>query len=121
MGTALVEGVGNTVMVKVLALPVHPLACGVTVMVATIFIVPALTAVKTGRLPDPLAANPIPGTELVQVYVVPGTGPVKVTRLVDAPLQIVIFAEVATVGFGLIRAETVVVSLQPFPSVVITV
>ena len=60
-------GVGFTVMVKLLGVPAQPLADGVTVMVATIGVVPVLMAVNTGIFPFPLPAKPIAGLLLVHV------------------------------------------------------
>ena len=62
-------GVGLTVIVNVLAEPAHPVAfqvkVGVTMIVATIGIVPKLIAVKAPIVPVPFAVNPIPGAVLV--------------------------------------------------------
>lgn len=60
-------GTGFTVRVKLNGVPVHPLAAGVTVIVAVTGEVEALAAVKEGILPDPDAARPIEGALLVQV------------------------------------------------------
>ena len=56
---ALTCGVGFTVMVNVLATPVHPFAEGVTVMVAVTGVFPVLTAAKAAIFPVPLAASPM--------------------------------------------------------------
>ena len=80
-------GVGFTVMVNVLTVPVHPLAEGVTVMVATTGNAVTLVAMNDGIFPDPLAGNPIEGVLLVQVKVVPATGPLKMMGVVAVPLQ----------------------------------
>jgi hypothetical protein len=74
-------------MVKDRGVPTHPLAVGVTVIVATTLVVPALAAVKEGMFPVPLAPSPMDGVELTHAKVVPATGPVIVIRLVVAPLQ----------------------------------
>jgi hypothetical protein len=79
--------VGFTVMVKVNGTPGHAFAEGVTVIVATTGVVPALVAVNEGISPVPLAANPIEGVLLVQANVVPATGPDTVMIAVVAPLQ----------------------------------
>jgi hypothetical protein len=50
---------GLTVIVKVCGVPAQPSKEGVTVTVAVTGDVPALTAVKEGILPVPLAASPI--------------------------------------------------------------
>ncbi|MNF94329.1 hypothetical protein D3C84_770360 [compost metagenome] len=69
-GVATVLGVGLTVIVKVLVVPIQlilPLLnLGVTTMVATIGVVPLLMAVKAGMFPFPDAANPIEAVLLVQ-------------------------------------------------------
>lgn len=70
--------VGNTVMVKVRGVPMHPFAVGVTVMVAITGDVPVFEAVKDGMDPVPLPAKPIDGVLLVQTKVVPATGLPKV-------------------------------------------
>lgn len=54
-------------MVKVWVAPVHPLADGVTVMVAVTGAVPLFTAAKAGILPVPEAASPMEGCVFVQV------------------------------------------------------
>ena len=65
----------------------HPLAVGVTVIVALIDDVVALVAAKDGTLPDPLAARPIAVLLFIHVNVVPETGPDKVVEGTVAPLQ----------------------------------
>ena len=87
MLAALTVAVGLTVMVKDNGVPIHPLADGVTVIVATTGVVPALVAVKEGTFPDPLAARPMEGVLFTQVKVVPDTGLPKVIAVVEAPLQ----------------------------------
>ena len=67
--------------------PVQPLAAGVTVIVAMTGLVEVLVAIKEAILPAPPAARPIEVVLLVQVKVVPATGPVKETTEVEAPLQ----------------------------------
>ena len=67
--------------------PEHPLADGVTVMVAVAVVEPVLVAVKEGTLPDPLDARPIEVLLLVQVKVVPDTAPLNEMTEVVAPLQ----------------------------------
>ena len=64
-------GVGFTVMVYVTGEPVQPLAVGVTVMVAVTGEPVVLVAVKAGVFPVPEAANPMVGSELVQLNVAP--------------------------------------------------
>ena len=86
-GVAIAFGVGLTVMVKLVDVPVHPLATGVTVIVAVTGVVPALTAVNEAIFPEPLAARPMEGVLFVQLKDVPATAPLKVTAVVAAPLQ----------------------------------
>jgi len=60
-------GVGFTVIVNDNGVPMHPLAVGVTVIVAITGAVPPLMAVNDGIFPVPLAPNPIDGVLLTQV------------------------------------------------------
>ena len=60
-------------MLKVVAVPEHPLAVGVTVMVAVTGALVLLVAKNALISPVPVAANPIEVVLLVQVYVVPVT------------------------------------------------
>ena len=85
--TAFTVGVGCTVMLNTIGLPVHPLAEGVTVMVATTVATPVLVAVNDGISPLPLAARPIDGVSLIHAKWVPLTGPLKEMLAVAAPLQ----------------------------------
>lgn len=109
--TAATVGVGCTVIVKFCGVPGHPEATGVTVIVATTVETPAFTAGNDAMLPDPLAASPIEGVSLVQLYVVPPTAPVKFTAATFDPLHITWLATAATVGVGL----TVIVKLVEVP------
>ena len=79
--------IGFTVMVNVNGVPVHPIADGVTVIVATTGTAVRFVAVNDGMFPVPLAASPIDGVLFVQAKVVPDTGLVKVIAAVVAPLQ----------------------------------
>ena len=74
-------------MVNVLAGPVQPLKDGVTVMVAVTGAEVLLIPVNEEISPVPLAANPIAGLLLVQLYIVPLTVPVKCIAEVALPLQ----------------------------------
>jgi hypothetical protein len=65
--TVLTPGVGFTVISKVFALPVQPLADGVTVIVAFTGAVVVLAAVKAAMSPAPLAARPIEVVLFVQL------------------------------------------------------
>ena len=73
---------------------------GVTVTVAVTGIVPVLIALKDAMFPDPLAARPMDGVLLVQLYIVPATGPLNVTGAVGAPLQTAWLGIGLTVGVG---------------------
>jgi hypothetical protein len=64
-------------MVKVVGVPVHPFADGVTVTVAVMGDVVPLVAVNEGIFPEPFAARPIAVLLFVQVKIVPLTGPDK--------------------------------------------
>ena len=74
-------------MVKVIGVPVHPFADGVTVIVAVIGDVVALVAVNEGMSPDPLAARPMAVLLFVQVNDVPVTGPDKFVIGATTPVQ----------------------------------
>ena len=71
LATAFTDGVGFTVIVNILAVPVQVtpplLYTGVTVMVAVCIVVPVLVAIKLAILPVPAAANPIVVLVLVQL------------------------------------------------------
>jgi len=74
-------------MVNTIDVPVHPLAVGVTVIVATTGAVPVLVAVNEGISPVPLVARPMDAALFVHANVVPDTGPLKTIAAVVAPLQ----------------------------------
>ena len=69
-------------------------------MVANNTVVPGLVAVKLGMLPLPLPPKPIAVLLFDQLYVVPVTAPLKLTRLLEAPEQSVWFDGAFTVGVG---------------------
>ena len=81
-------GVGFTVIVNVFGIPVHPLAVGVTLMVATTATEPVFTTSNETMVPLPFAARPMEGWLFVQVKVVPGIAPLKTIVPIEAPLQI---------------------------------
>ena len=70
-------------------------------MVAVTGALVGLAAINDAILPVPLAASPILGMLLVQLYTVPGTKPVKLTAAVGAPLHTTWLATGLTVGVGL--------------------
>jgi hypothetical protein len=59
-------GLGLTVIVKVIGVPWHPFAVGVTVIVAITGTVPGLVAMNDGIESVPDAASPIEGSLFVQ-------------------------------------------------------
>ena len=65
--TAVTEGVGFTVMVKLCGVPPQLLAVGVTVTVAISAAAVLLIAVKDDISPVPLVARPIDELEFVQL------------------------------------------------------
>ena len=103
--TPFTVGFGFTVIVNVTGVPVQlrPLAVkvGVTVIVAVTGAAVLLTAVNDPILPVPPAARPMLVLSLVQLYTVPGTGPVIVTAAVAVPLHKVWLAIGSTDGVGL--------------------
>ncbi len=66
-GENVTPGDGFIVMVNVFGDPGHPSKLGITVMVATIGLVPLLTVVNAGIAPTPVAPNPILGLLLLQL------------------------------------------------------
>jgi hypothetical protein len=101
LATALTVGVGLTVIVKVIGVPVQPFAAGITVIVATTGDVPAFIAVNEAMSPVPFAASPMVGWSFVHAKVVPATGPPKVMAVVVAPLQYAALPIGLTAGVGL--------------------
>ena len=71
---------------NVRGVPTHPLALGVTVTVFVTVTVPALIAVNAPMLLVPLRPKPTL-TGLVQLNVVPATGPLKLIALPAFVLQ----------------------------------
>lgn len=104
LATAFTDGVGFTVMVKLIAGPVQvtppAVNTGVTVIVATTGALVILVAVKLPILPVPLAASPMLVVLLVQLKTVPLTGPLKVIAAVADPLHNTWLATGFTVGVG---------------------
>lgn len=94
------EGIGCTVIVYEEGVPGQPDTVGVTVIVAVMLDVPPFVAVKAGVLPDPLAARPIAGLELVQVKVPPAGKLLNELAATVDPAQTVMFAGTVTVGVG---------------------
>jgi len=71
----------------VVGVPAHPFAVGVTVTVAVIGEDVALVVANEGILFEPLAARPIAVLLLVQVNVVPLTGPDRFVTGARTPAQ----------------------------------
>lgn len=95
-------------------MPVHPFTVGVTVIVAVTLELPEFTAVKEGVVPDPLAANPMDGSELVQVNDPPAGELVYTGTAMVAPLHTEIVAGTVTVGVGLmVMVYELVAPVQP--------
>ena len=101
LATALTIGVGFTVIVKLTLGPGQPLAIGVTVTSAVTGALVILVAMKLGISPLPAGARPIDIVLLVQLKIVPNTGPVKWIRFVAAPLHSTWLAGTGlTIGVG---------------------
>ena len=81
-------------------MPGQPFAEGVTVIVATIIVVPELETVNEGIFPFPLAPSPIAMLLLVQENVVPGVGLVKFEAGTRTSLHAMILAGTTTIGAG---------------------
>ena len=74
-------------IVNVFGMPTQPFAVGVTVIVAVTGALPVLVAVKEAMFPLPAAAKPMEVVLLVQAYVVPAPGLLKVPAVVAPPLH----------------------------------
>ena len=113
--TGFTTGVGFTVIVNVIAVPTQPLGpTGVTTIVATNGPLVALVVTNGAISPEPLAARPIPGVLLVQLYTVPGKlpdVPLNGITSVVAPVQYALLATAANVGTGF----TVIVKVLDAP------
>jgi len=110
----LTVAVGLTVTGNVDAVPIHPFAVGVTVIVAVIGDVPVLLAIYAAIFPVPLVPKP---TLIDDVHekVVPLTGPLKLIAVPEAPLQCILLEMLLTVAVGLTVAVNVVgVPAHPF-------
>ena len=113
-GVATAFGTGFTTTVAVVVGPAQPLALGVMVKVTVIGANVVLVRLPLIGDPDPLAGIPVTVAtlSLVQVYVVPATGPVSTIGVMAEPLQIVWLAGVA-VAVGVGFTSTVAVMLGP--------
>lgn len=102
--TAFTVGIGFTVIVNVLGVPVQviPLIVdtGVTVMVPEIAAEPVFAPTKLAMLPVPLAGKPMAVLLLVQLYTVPDTVPTKLIAATLEPTHTAWLVTAATVGVG---------------------
>ena len=98
--TALMVGIGFTIILKTNADPTQVLAVGVTLIKAVSETRDVLTAVKDAIFPLPLAPNPIAVMELVHVKVVPLTLLLKVMALLMLLLHNEILLMAVTAGVG---------------------
>ena len=87
--TAFTDGIGLTVIVNDLGVPLVTPSVGVTMIVATTGVLPLFTAVKEAILPVPLAARPIEVLLLTQLKMVPEMELTNTTVLVVDPLHTV--------------------------------
>ena len=94
-------GDGATLTVNDCAAPVQPAAVGVTDITAVAVTVEVLMAVNAAMVePDPDAANPIDGLELVHVMVVPVTALLKLYAPAVVLLHTVALAGTTATGVG---------------------
>ena len=104
LAIAFTDGVGFTVIVKVIGVPVQVtppfVKLAVTVMVAVTGALVTLVAIKLAILPVPLAARPMDVVLFVQLNTVPLTGLVKFTAAVALPLHLTWLTTGFTVGIG---------------------
>lgn len=98
-GTVMV-GAGLTVIVKLLAVPLHVPRCGTTEIVAVTGFAELFVAVKEGSPPFPDAANPILGWLFVHVNVAVAGVPVNVVAGTVPPEQSEMGVIAVTVGDG---------------------
>lgn len=87
-------------------------AVAITVIVATIGVVPLFVPVKEGISPEPPAARPIAVLEFVQEYVAPTVGLVNKVPGTVLPSQTTILAGTTTIGEGF----TVMVYVEGVPT-----
>ena len=113
-------GVGFTVIVYELGVPVQPFAVGTTVIVAVTGALPLFIAVNDGTLSAPLAASPIDGSELVHANVPPAGVLLKWPLNVVLPLQMLTFEGTVAVGSGFTVTVATAVPVQP-PALPVTV
>lgn len=90
-GVATAFGIGFTVMFTFVTAPLQPLAVGVIAMVVTCGALVVLVNVPVIGVPLPLPGIPVtlPVLFLVQLNVVPATGPLRLIGVIAEPEQIV--------------------------------
>ena len=104
-------GVGLTVTVKLCAMPLQPLAAGVTIIVAVAGVLVPLVAVNGAMFPVPFAANPIVVLLFVQLNTVPLVEPLKFRAAEVALLQITWLAGTIALGGRLTVTTAVVIQV----------
>lgn len=120
-------GVGFTVMVNIIGVPVQliPLVkTGVTVIVATCGVVPKLVALNDGILPLPFGPSPIDVLLFVQLYVIvpPVLGLLNIMGVVIVWLHSAMSGLSSTTGLGFtVMVNDIVVPIQPEGDVGVTV
>lgn len=118
----MIAGRGFTVIVYEEGVPLQLFADGVTVIVETILVEPALVAVNEGKFPVPLAAErPMAVFELVHAKVAPAVGLENVPMSTIRPGQMVISAGTVTVMGGFTVTVTVKVGPVQVPAAGVTV
>ena len=116
LAIAFTDGVGFTVMVNTLGVPVQvtppSVSDGVIVIVATIGALVVLVAVKPGISPTPMPARPIVGWLFVQRKIVPTDGPKSGNGAIGVPLHTTwLVVTVLSTGVGF----TVIVNVVDAP------
>ena len=99
-GALATVGVAYTVTLKLVEIPLHPFKVAVTEMVATMFVVVVLVAVKPGALPLPPEIWPVVVLLFVQLKVAPGGTLTKLVATTPTPGHTAILAMAETLGFG---------------------
>lgn len=93
-------GPGSILIIAVFGKPMHPLAIGVTVIVALTGDEPVLFPENAPILPVPFDAKPIDGVLFVQLKLVPATALEKMTAVVLTWSQSLWLAGCTTSGVG---------------------
>ena len=112
----------NTVIVNVVDAPVHPLAVGVTVIVATWVLPELLVTINELMFPVPLAASPINVLLFVHVNTVPAVAPENTNIGVVPPSQNDRLVTELTFGVGFtVIVNVIAVPAQPAAVMGVTV